>query len=526
LVDNNRILVTGGITIGETPINAGELYSGTWTPTTEMLTPRVGHTAVPTDNSGKRVLLLGGDNGQGPTNLVELCDVVIFPPKCGLAPQLPNSAIMPNMGNAHAYHTFIRDEGRMFVFGGYPEAQSVEMYDTMMNKWVFLDNMKAPRAFFAMSPVSHLPGKVLLSGGLGIGGTPQASAEIFDLISRKFVADPATPDMSVARARHTSATLSDGRVLVIGGSAVEEAEILHCSNDTECPTDLYCAKDGICTVKKAQGTQCAAALDCWPGNECDMCQTGNCVDGYCCNDACNGQCEACDGNSSGNIPGICSPISGAPHGKRAACISDLDDQMAPKCKGKCDGFTREACEYPLGKPCGQKCADAIVSSLACSEFGACDFPTLEVSCSPFQCAADGKTCATGGCTKESECGEGFACNTDSGICVAKAGTKKCDKSEGSEELDILVSTINGEPENCAPFKCVNDACEVVCTTAYDCLSGNVCNPEGKCVKPEFNGTVESSISCSTSSSSNSSRFGWMFALAAAAVAARRNRARA
>ena len=68
------------------------------------------------------------------------------------------------------------------------------------------------------------------------------------------------------------------------------------------------------------------------------CVTGHCVDGVCCDGACDEQCEACD--ATGHL-GICTPVTGAAHGKRPSCVSD-----GSLCGGSCDGVHTAACVVP------------------------------------------------------------------------------------------------------------------------------------------------------------------------------------
>ncbi|MBI2396151.1 MAG: hypothetical protein HYV09_41695, partial [Deltaproteobacteria bacterium] len=82
-----------------------------------------------------------------------------------------------------------------------------------------------------------------------------------------------------------------------------------CTSDAQCGTGYYCNAAGACVAQKAQGASCNLAADCKSGS-CRACATGNCVDGYCCNTACGGQCQACD--VTGAL-GTCVTVTGAVH---------------------------------------------------------------------------------------------------------------------------------------------------------------------------------------------------------------------
>src|SRR6266550_1674205 len=96
-----------------------------------------------------------------------------------------------------------------------------------------LDSLVVPRIGHAATALSD--GRVLVAGGTGDIG-PLSSAEIFD---------PANPDagfrvlasmMSAARARHTATLLNNGRVLIAGGEATGTAEIFDPATELFSPT--------------------------------------------------------------------------------------------------------------------------------------------------------------------------------------------------------------------------------------------------------------------------------------------------
>src|SRR5262249_27499248 len=131
--------------------------------------------------------------------------------------------------------------------------------------------------------------------------------------------------------------------------------------------------------------------------------SGFCVDGYCCKEACAGQCEACDEGG-----GDCKPISGTPHGTRPPCSPGPKDEP---CAGHvCDGMAADRCAGFVGTDvrCREpSCTDAVATLVAgCDGFGHC--PMLATTpCDPFACGAD--ACLTT-CTGDSDCVPGKHCN--------------------------------------------------------------------------------------------------------------------
>jgi MYXO-CTERM domain-containing protein len=191
------------------------------------------------------------------------------------------------------------------------------------------------------------------------------------------------------------------------------------------------------------------------------CASGFCVDGLCCDQACGGQCEACD-----VVPneGTCVPVTGPPHGTRAECESD-----GSECAGECNGINRASCSFrAAGESCGEgSCTGSTETSSSCNGTGSC--VPEERDCSPFVC--DAEACLTS-CSDDAHCTQGFRCDPTSRACVPAAG--RC-QSDG-----VTLETSTGELRDCSPYRCQAGECSDPCVTSGDCTSGNICD-QGACV---------------------------------------------
>jgi uncharacterized repeat protein (TIGR01451 family) len=217
----------------------------------------------------------------------------------------------------------------------------------------------------------------------------------------------------------------------------------NCTRDSECSDGLYCAA-GVCTPKQDNGGVCGAA---------NQCKSGTCVDGVCCNTACDGQCEACD--VAGSV-GTCAPVTGAPHGGRAACASD-----GSACGGTCDGSNPTSCAYPgAATQCRAAACEGATAILAasCNGTGACP-PVQTQACDPYVCGA---TACQGNCTQDSECAADAYCSA--GVCTPK-------QDNGG---------VCGAANQCKSGTCVDGVC---CNTACDgqCEACDVTGSVGTCV---------------------------------------------
>ncbi len=176
-----------------------------------------------------------------------------------------------------------------------------------------------------------------------------------------------------------------------------------CLINSDCKKGEHCLA-GTCAPRGEDGAACGSASDC---------DSGFCVDGVCCNRACDGQCEACD---NAKQPGTCSAVSGAPHGSRVQCTSD-----GSACGGACDGKNGEGCSYPAGTACGagscapgEDGAEAVATVEAqCNGSGRCPAPRQQ-ACGGAGCDAEQKLC-NGECADGSACRKGQYCSA--GVCV-------------------------------------------------------------------------------------------------------------
>ncbi len=183
-----------------------------------------------------------------------------------------------------------------------------------------------------------------------------------------------------------------------------------CSGDSDCSAGNYC-NAGVCLSTKPKGYMCSATTEC---------TSGYCVDGYCCDMACNGQCEACNGAS----PGTCAPVAGAPVAPRPACTTSA----ATQCNGTCNGVNRASCTYPT------------VSCAYCGTAG---------RLATYQYPYSGGTCSNGTCTggtTGASCGD-YACHMVSGVpqCYTRCTTTAQCYSGGVGGVVACTNNMCGPP---------------------------------------------------------------------------------
>jgi Galactose oxidase, central domain len=107
---------------------------------------------------------------------------------------------------------------------------SAELYDEAAGTFTATGNMTGLRSWHTATQV--VSGKVLIAGGIsggGINGPHLASAEVYDPKAGRFTA---TGSMTKARSFHTATLLTDGSVLIAGGTFSATVEVFNPSAGT------------------------------------------------------------------------------------------------------------------------------------------------------------------------------------------------------------------------------------------------------------------------------------------------------
>ncbi|MGC4091522.1 MAG: hypothetical protein QM756_27310 [Polyangiaceae bacterium] len=162
---------------------------------------------------------------------------------------------------------------------------------------------------------------------------------------------------------------------------------------------------GACTMLcNDNGTAC---------NISSQCKSGRCVDGVCCDAACDGPCEACSAALTGGVDGLCSSVkTGTDPGNDCAA----EDVSTCGQTGMC-GPNKTCALYATSAVCkaGSCAAGSAQSERKCDGAGTCKTGTT-TTCAPYIC---GSTACLGACTANSQCSTGNVCIA--GTCRAPSG---------------------------------------------------------------------------------------------------------
>lgn len=488
ILDSGKVLVIGGDDPSSTTSTA-EVYdpaSDTWTATSPMTELRVNHRS--TKMLDGRVLAHGGY-----TTLDDLVTAEIYDPTTNA---WTAAASMTHERSAHL--SALLPDGKVLAAVGWywPTA---EIYDPQADSWAFTTGGAINQN--AEGTATILPsGSVLIVGGYDVYQSTE-EAQLYDFQSGLFV--PTLP-MQARRLGHSAVALGDGRVVIAGGfqsgSSFELSEIY--SSD-------------------ASGTAC------FFGAECD---SGYCIDSFCCDQACDGPCMACTTAKKGSgVDGVCEPVASGTDPKNG-CPAEGASTCGTT--GSCDGLG-SCVLYPQGTLCGDSsCADAVAQGSSCNGAGTC--VQVTTACAPFACAGAG--CSTscnsdagcdetgwcfaelGECTTDFEDGE--ACNRSAQCASNSCVDGACSTFSACSDLHTYVQP-DGTSTDCAPYACGPSGCFEECNSLLQCASPNVCHEDGTCGVPTTAAVLDG---CSAAAGPGPTReiLGWLIVAAALSLVRRRS----
>ena len=257
-----------------------------------------------------------------------------------------------------------------------------------------------------------------------------------------------------------------GYLCVSGGSCATSCTPANAA--TNCDTVAgYGCLSGLCQ-KKPNGSTCT---------DSSQCSNGHCVDGYCCNTACDALCYACDVSPT---PGTCSPVPNNAADATSAsgpCLAACQGQT--QMSGLCDGAG--SCKGVSSCQTGFVCANnACVSTCSGSTGCASGYSCVNGSClksNGATCTADGecanghclsngngtnRVCCAVPCSDSSPCGTKAMCLADGSACQrypAACAAATC-------SLDGLSSVSAG---TCSGANCVQTT--TLCSPGYTCSAG-------------------------------------------------------
>ena len=230
LLPNGKVLVAGGLdaSFPASTLASTELYdpnTNSWSAAASMSSGRARHTATGLPDG--RVLVVGGQS-------FNLRDGGLFPDQL-LGEEVYDpvtnhwSATAPMLQNRVGQSATLLRDGRVLVAGGYDgstTSSSAEIYDPNKDRWSAAASMTTNREGHTATLLPS--GNVLVTGGVApdaqtlVTVAPFSSAEVYDPRANRW---STIASMAEARDEYTATLLSNGRLLVVGGTGQSRAEV-------------------------------------------------------------------------------------------------------------------------------------------------------------------------------------------------------------------------------------------------------------------------------------------------------------
>ncbi len=379
LLADGRVLLVGGTSLG-VDTRPAEIYdpvTNAWTLAAPLARQRYGHVAQRLPDG--RVFVTGG---QGIENMAT---TEIYDPATDVwAFHSP----MPHARGAAAGALLV--SGKVLVAGGEsagPTLATADLYDPATDTWSSAGTMHVPS--YGARAVRLLDGRVLIEGGRNDTTDELADAEIYDEASNQWFA---AASLATARDRHAAVRLPNGDVLALGGGYIGATDTV----------ELY----------STLGTSCQTTAQCFEGQTC--------VDGVCCESACDEPCFACSTAGGSSADGDCQPIS------NTACDDGDACSMNDSCEdGVCEPGSPVTCDAPKECQQGGSCNPASGGCVYDSK--ADGTPCSAGVCDNGDCVPSGSTSTAGGANSASG---GSGASTASPGGAGEGGRSAADADDG------------------------------------------------------------------------------------------------
>ncbi|MBI1801849.1 MAG: hypothetical protein HY259_03560 [Chloroflexi bacterium] len=201
-----------------------------------MTASRAAHTATLLPDG--QVLIAGGFDAEHGLSSAELFD----PATRTFSPTGPMSVAR------YSHTATLLPNGKVLIAGGYngDYLSSAELYDPAARQFIPAGQMTVAR--HDQLAVLLSSGKVLLVGGVGVGYEFLSSAELYDPATGAFAL---TGSMATPREGHMLTLLADGRALITGGHQGRHSEIIiHASAEIYNPATGAFTPTGSMTLKR------------------------------------------------------------------------------------------------------------------------------------------------------------------------------------------------------------------------------------------------------------------------------------
>ena len=236
-IADSRVLITGGMAEGGRALREFEVFDASTSRIAmsgEMDESRVDHSA--TRLSDGRVLILGGYNGN------YLKSATIYDSRTSRF----TSAGSMNVGRSGHTATLLHDGSVLIVGGvgdGWSFLSSAEVFDPRTGRFTPVRSMAVARESHTATLL--LDGRVLIAGGhrdRRENIVVYASTEIYDPRQERFSVGPM---LTTARHKHEAAALTNGRVLILGGSDPRDRVLFKSAEIYDPTTNRWVAVSGM-----------------------------------------------------------------------------------------------------------------------------------------------------------------------------------------------------------------------------------------------------------------------------------------